>query len=52
MAKMHEAMEREVRRVAAVVTVRGGRVPLPREVVDYVGAGKGRSTSKCRRRFS
>ena len=41
MAKMHEATERDIRRAAAVVTVKHGRVPLPREVTDYLGTPKG-----------
>ena len=41
MAKMHEATERDIRRAAAVVTVQRGRVPLPRDATDYLGATKG-----------
>lgn len=41
MSKMHEATVRDIRRAATVVTVRSGRVKLPREVTDYLGTAKG-----------
>ena len=41
MAKMHEAMVKDIQRAAAVVTVKKGRIPVRQAVVDYLGSANG-----------
>ena len=41
MAKMHEAMAKDIQRAAAVVAVKNGRAPLRQAVIDYLGTAKG-----------